>query len=74
MSDERMGPGTYMTPDEAKEFHNLFVVSMGFFVIVACVAHFMVWLWRPWFPGTESYKQGMAMSAPATAPVVAAKV
>lgn len=74
MSDERLGPGTYMTPDEAKEFHKLFTFSMAFFVIVACVAHFLVWEWRPWFPGTEPYKAGMAMTAPATAPVVAAKV
>jgi len=56
MTDERLGPGTYMTPDEAKEFHKLFTVSMGFFVGVAVVAHILVWAWRPWFPGTEPYK------------------
>ena len=22
---------------------------------VAVVAHFLVWLWRPWFPGPEGY-------------------
>lgn len=49
MTDERLGPGTYMTPDEAKEFHKLFTLSMGFFVGVACLAHYMVWIWRPWF-------------------------
>lgn len=71
MSDERMGPGTYLTPDEAKEFHKLFVVSMGFFVVVALVAHFLVWQWRPWFPGTEPYKAGVAAVAPVQAPIAA---
>ncbi|MBY0582086.1 MAG: light-harvesting protein [Sphingomonas sp.] len=56
MTDERLGPGTYMTPDEAKEFHKLFVVSMGFFVLMAVIAHILVWTWRPWFPGTDGYK------------------
>ena len=63
MTDERLGPGTYMTPEEAKEFHRLFVVSMGFFVIVACLAHYMVWLWRPWFPGTAPYEAAKTTAA-----------
>ncbi len=69
MSDERMGPGTYMTPEEAKEFHNLFVMAMGFFVTVAVIAHILVWMWRPWFPGTEPYKAGMAAVQVIEAPV-----
>lgn len=60
MTDERMGPGTYMTPQEAKEFHSLFTISMGVFVTMAVIAHVLVWAWRPWFPGTEPYKAGMA--------------
>lgn len=69
MTDERLGPGTYMTPDEAKEFHKLFLVSMGFFVLMAVIAHIFVWQWRPWFPGTEPYKAGMAATATAPAHV-----
>lgn len=46
--DERMGPGTYLTPDEAKEFHKIFMVSFLAFVAVAIVAHILVWNWRPW--------------------------
>lgn len=66
MSDDRLGPGTYLTPDEAKAFHNLFVISMGFFVTVAVIAHLLVWMWRPWFPGTEPYKaHPTALVAPA---------
>jgi light-harvesting complex 1 beta chain len=25
------------------------------YIIVALVAHFLVWQWRPWFPGTKGY-------------------
>ncbi len=71
MTDERLGPGTYMTPEEAKEFHTLFVVSMGVFVLIAVIAHFLVWAWRPWFPGTQPYKQGMAAVHVMQAPVAA---
>lgn len=68
MSDnDRVGPSTYMTPEEAKAFHNLFVMSMAFFVGVAVVAHILIWMWRPWFPGTEPYKKGLALNAPVVA-------
>jgi light-harvesting complex 1 beta chain len=46
--DERMGPGTYLTPEEAKEFHKLFVMSFLIFTVVAIIAHVLVWNWRPW--------------------------
>ena len=63
MSDhDRVGPSTYMTPEEAKAFHSLFVLSMGFFTLMAILAHILVWAWRPWFPGTDSYKKGMAFN------------
>jgi len=53
--DERFGPGTYMTPEEAKEFHKLFVTSFIIFTIIAIVAHVLAWMWRPWLPGEEGY-------------------
>ena len=46
--DERMGLGTYLTPEEAKEFHKLFITSFLIFTAVAVVAHFLVWNGRPW--------------------------
>jgi light-harvesting complex 1 beta chain len=46
--NERMGPGTYLTPEEAKEFHKLFITSFLIFTAVAIVAHVLVWNWRPW--------------------------
>ena len=50
MSDnERHGPGAYLTPEEAKEFHKMFVSSFIIFTGIAIVAHVMVGMWRPWF-------------------------
>jgi len=43
-----MGPGTYLTPDEAKEFHKLFVSSFISFTVIALIAHALVWAWKPW--------------------------
>ena len=47
-TEERAGPGTYLTPEEAKEFHKLFITSFLIFTAVAIVAHILVWNWRPW--------------------------
>jgi light-harvesting complex 1 beta chain len=55
MSDERFGPGAYLTPEEAKEFHKMFVSSFIIFTVIAIVAHILVWMWRPWFPGVNGY-------------------
>ena len=56
MSDnERFGPGAYLTPEEAKEFHKIFVTSFIGFTIVAIVAHALVWAWRPWLPSINGY-------------------
>ena len=69
MSDNSMGPGTYLTDAEAKELHKGFVVSMAFFVFVAVIAHFLVWSWRPWlgapkgFAAIESVQQADATRA-----------
>jgi light-harvesting complex 1 beta chain len=46
--DERFGPGTYLTPEEAKEFHKIFITSFALFTAVAIVAHILVWMWKPW--------------------------
>jgi light-harvesting complex 1 beta chain len=56
MSDnERFGPGAYLTPEEAKEFHKMFVSSFIIFTIIAIVAHVLVWMWRPWLPSVNGY-------------------
>lgn len=62
--DERLGPSTYLTEAEAREFHSLFIISFVVFTLVAIVAHFLVWQWRPWLPGEDGYAQ-VTISAPA---------
>ncbi|MEO0973430.1 MAG: light-harvesting antenna LH1, beta subunit [Pseudomonadota bacterium] len=54
MSDRNTLTG--LTAEEAQEFHRLFQTSFVAFTVVAVVAHFLVWLWRPWFPGPNGYE------------------
>ncbi len=44
-----------LTDAEAREFHGIFVTSFIVFVVIAIVAHFLVWQWRPWLPGPNGY-------------------
>jgi light-harvesting complex 1 beta chain len=44
-----------LTEAEAQEFHGLFVKSFIAFTIIAIIAHFLVWSWRPWIPGPKGY-------------------
>lgn len=48
-----------MTEPEAREFHSIFVTSFIAFTVIAIIAHILVWLWRPWIPGPNGYKQSM---------------
>lgn len=45
-----------LTESEAKEFHRIFMVSFIVFVVVALIAHFLAWQWRPWLPGPQGYE------------------
>ncbi len=54
MSDENKS-GTGFSSREAKEFHKYFMLGFLVFTAIAIVAHFLVWQWRPWFPGPEGY-------------------
>ncbi len=49
MSEGKNGSLSGLTANEAKEFHGLFVTSFIIFTVIAIVAHFLVWQWRPWF-------------------------
>lgn len=51
----RTGSLSGLTDAEAKEFHRIFVTSFLVFVMIAIVAHFLVWNWRPWIPGPKGY-------------------
>jgi light-harvesting complex 1 beta chain len=54
MSEEKRSLGG-LTSREAKEFHKYFMLGFIVFTVIAIVAHFLVWQWRPWFPGPEGY-------------------
>jgi light-harvesting complex 1 beta chain len=44
-----------LTEEEAQEFHKYFMQGFIGFTVVAIVAHILVWMWRPWFPGVRGY-------------------
>jgi light-harvesting complex 1 beta chain len=54
-TDDRGGSLTGLTESEAKEFHGIFMTSFIGFVVVALIAHFLAWMWRPWLPGENGY-------------------
>ncbi|WP_199555944.1 light-harvesting antenna LH1, beta subunit [Sandaracinobacteroides hominis] len=47
-NDNRMGLRTFLEPQEAQEFHKLFISGFIGFTVIAIIAHFLVWSWRPW--------------------------
>jgi len=55
MMENKRSTITGLNEEEAKEFHSLFVTSMIGYVVVAVIAHFLVWQWRPWFPSVKGY-------------------
>lgn len=46
---------TGLTDDQAQELHEIYMRGLVLFAGVAVLAHFLVWLWRPWFPGPDGY-------------------
>jgi light-harvesting complex 1 beta chain len=52
---DRQGSLSGLTEQEAKEFHSIFITSFIIFTVIAVVAHFLVWQWRPWLPGANGY-------------------
>lgn len=54
-ADNRSGSVSGLTETEAKEFHGIFMTSFILFTVIAIIAHFLVWQWRPWFPGPTGY-------------------
>ena len=51
---------TGLTSDQAREFHALYMRGLMGFTAIAIVAHVLVWIWRPWFPGVDGYTDGAA--------------
>jgi light-harvesting complex 1 beta chain len=50
-----------LTEPEAKEFHKIFITSFIVFTVIAIIAHFLVWQWRPWLPGVHGYATSWLM-------------
>ncbi len=61
MSDVNMraSSSSGLTDSEAREFHSIFVTSFIVFTVIAIVAHFLVWQWRPWLPGPNGYSTSL---------------
>lgn len=57
-----------LTEDEAKSFHRAFMTSFLIFTLIAAVAHWAAWQWRPWIPGVEGYPVSAETSASQPAP------
>ena len=48
MAEEKRGSLSGLSENEAKGFHGIFVTSFLGFTVIASIAHFLVWQWRPW--------------------------
>ena len=56
MADMRGSGGmSGLSEAEAREFHGIFIKSFIIFTVVAIVAHFLAWQWRPWLPAATGY-------------------
>jgi light-harvesting complex 1 beta chain len=49
MAEDKRSPLSGLNSNEAKEFHSAFVTGFVAFTVIAIIAHFLVWQWRPWF-------------------------
>ncbi|MFN3614164.1 MAG: light-harvesting antenna LH1, beta subunit [Rubrimonas sp.] len=62
MADEKTSLSG-LTDAEAKELHEIYMKGFVLFTGVAVVAHFLVWLWRPWIPGPGGYAEAIQDAA-----------
>jgi light-harvesting complex 1 beta chain len=66
MADIRGSGGlSGLTEAEAREFHGIFIKSFIGFTVVAIIAHFLAWQWRPWLPGEGGYATSLNDITPA---------
>ena len=54
-ADTRSGSASGLSEQEAKSFHGVFMTSFIIFTVIALIAHFLAWQWRPWLPGVNGY-------------------
>ena len=60
------GPSSGLTEDEARGFNTAFAMSFLGFLLIAAIAHFLVWQWRPWIPGAAGYPTRTTQVSPAS--------
>jgi light-harvesting complex 1 beta chain len=53
-----------LTDAEAKELHEIYMKGFVLFTGVAVVAHFLVWLWRPWLAGPNGFTASLIDAVP----------
>ena len=63
--DSRPAAPAMLSEDEARGFHGAFIMGFLGFTVVAAIAHYAVWQWRPWIPGTAGYEVRTSQTAPA---------
>jgi len=51
--------GTGLTDQEAKELHGNFMSVTMVYIGIAVIAHILMWMWRPWIPGTAGYHSSL---------------
>jgi len=61
-SDTMASSQSGLTEKEAQEFHAQFIKNMGYFAIIAGIAHLLVWFWRPWIPGQAGWDVAEAVA------------
>ena len=70
MEEGYRSPVSGLTNAEAKELHSGFVGMTILYVAIAVIAHILMWMWRPWFPGTPGYVRTTAETILQTLPFV----
>lgn len=51
---DNQGSWTGLTDAEAKELHEVYMSGLIVFSIIAVIAHFLTFMWRPWFAGPDT--------------------
>jgi light-harvesting complex 1 beta chain len=55
-----MQKGSSLTDEEAKALHSNVISVAVVFTAIAVVAHILMWMWRPWIPGTVKGSAGVS--------------
>lgn len=64
-------PAGGLTEDEAMDFSKGFTMGIIGFILIAAIAHYLVWQWRPWIPGAEGYPAAVSAVTDAARAIVA---